>query len=243
MKVIQTLMLKIKNLCYAYSNKTVLQNINITINENEIVGVIGGSGVGKTTLFNLIAGILKKQVGTIEMNASLCYMLQKDLLLEHKKVIDNIALPLIIDRVSKKTAYLEAKKLLKLINLENIAQLYPAQLSGGMRQRVAFLRTIMMNKKIMLLDESFSALDAITRKEMHAFYLKMHNEFNLTTLLITHDIEEALILCNKIYVLGKQPGEVVYCLDVKKSNTINAFITSNEFIIYKKKLLDILERY
>ena len=176
-----------------------------------MVAIVGSSGVGKSTLFNLIAGVLKKQVGEITINGSndyigkVAYMLQKDLLFEHKTIIDNVILPLIIAKVNKKEAFEEGNKILKQFNLDKYANKYPQQLSGGMRQRVALIRTYMFKRKIFLLDEAFSALDAITKKELHKWYLDLKKEFNLTTLLITHDIEEAVFLSDRIYILGNKP--------------------------------------
>ena len=192
--------LDIKNLSYSFGNNPILKDINIHVNENEMVAIVGSSGVGKSTLFNLIAGVLKKQVGEITINGSndyigkVAYMLQKDLLFEHKTIIDNVILPLIIAKVNKKEALEEGNKILKQFNLDKYANKYPQQLSGGMRQRVALIRTYMFKRKIFLLDEAFSALDAITKKELHKWYLDLKKEFNLTTLLITHDIEEAVFL-------------------------------------------------
>jgi len=194
--------LEVKNLSYSFGNNPILKDINIHVNENEIVAIVGSSGVGKSTLFNLIAGVLKKQTGEITINGSddyigkVAYMLQKDLLFEHKTIINNVILPLIIAKVNKKKALEEGNKILKQFNLDKYANKYPQQLSGGMRQRVALIRTYMFKRKIFLLDEAFSALDAITKKELHKWYLDLKKEFNLTTLLITHDIEEALIKGN-----------------------------------------------
>ena len=235
--------LDIKNLSYSFGNNPILKDINIHVNENEMVAIVGSSGVGKSTLFNLIAGVLKKQAGKITINGSedyigkVAYMLQKDLLFEHKTIISNVILPLIIAKVNKKEALEEGNKILKQFNLDKYANKYPQQLSGGMRQRVALIRTYMFKKNIFLLDEAFSALDAITKKELHRWYLNLKKEFNLTTLLITHDIEEAIFLSDRIYILGNKPGEII--------GEIKIEINPNEDIdvqrlFYKKKILNIM---
>ena len=235
--------LDIKNLSYSFGNNPILKDINIHVNENEMVAIVGSSGVGKSTLFNLIAGVLKKQVGEITINGSddyigkVAYMLQKDLLFEHKTIIDNVILPLIIAKVNKKEALEEGNRILKQFNLDKYANKYPQQLSGGMRQRVALIRTYMFKRKIFLLDEAFSALDAITKKELHKWYLDLKKEFNLTTLLITHDIEEAVFLSDRIYILGNKPGEII--------GEIKIEINPNEDIdvqrlFYKKEILNIM---
>lgn len=233
--------LEVKNLSYSFGNNPILKDINIHVNENEIVAIVGSSGVGKSTLFNLIAGVLKKQTGEITINGSddyigkVAYMLQKDLLFEHKTIINNVILPLIIAKVNKKKALEEGTKILKQFNLDKYANKYPQQLSGGMRQRVALIRTYMFKKNIFLLDEAFSALDAITKKELHKWYLDLKKEFNLTTLLITHDIEEAVFLSDRIYILGNKPGEII--------GEIKIEINPNEDIdvqrlFYKKEILN-----
>ena len=235
--------LEIKNLSYTFGDNHILKDINIYVKENEMVAIVGSSGVGKSTLFNLIAGVLKKQSGEIIINGSddyigkVAYMLQKDLLFEHKTIINNVILPLIIAKIDKKVALEEGRKILKQFNLEKYADKYPKQLSGGMRQRVALIRTYMFKRNIFLLDEAFSALDAITKKELHKWYLNLKNEFNLTTLLITHDIEEAIFLSDRIYILANKPGEIIKEIKIE--------INPNEDIdvqrlFYKKEILNIM---
>ena len=235
--------LEIKNLSYSFGDNHILKDINIYVKENEMVAIVGSSGVGKSTLFNLIAGVLKKQSGEITIDGSddyigkVAYMLQKDLLFEHKTIINNVILPLIIAKIDKKVALEEGRKILKQFNLEKYADKYPKQLSGGMRQKVALIRTYMFKRNIFLLDEAFSALDAITKKELHKWYLNLKNEFNLTTLLITHDIEEAVFLSDRIYILANKPGEIIKEIKIE--------INPNEDIdvqrlFYKKEILNIM---
>ena len=235
--------LEIKNLSYSFGDNHILKDINIYVKENEMVAIVGSSGVGKSTLFNLIAGVLKKQSGEITINdgddyiGKVAYMLQKDLLFEHKTIINNVILPLIIAKIDKKVALEEGRKILKQFNLEKYVDKYPKQLSGGMRQRVALIRTYMFKRNIFLLDEAFSALDAITKKELHKWYLNLKKEFNLTTLLITHDIEEAIFLSDRIYILANKPGEIIKEIKIE--------INPNEDIdvqrlFYKKEILNIM---
>ena len=235
--------LEIKNLSYSFGDNHILKDINIYVKENEMVAIVGSSGVGKSTLFNLIAGVLKKQSGEITIDGNndyigkVAYMLQKDLLFEHKTIINNVILPLIIAKVDKKIALEEGKKILKQFNLEKYADKYPKQLSGGMRQRVALIRTYMFKKNIFLLDEAFSALDAITKKELHKWYLNLKKEFNLTTLLITHDIEEAIFLSDRIYILANKPGEIIkeIKIEINPNDDIDV-----QRLFYKKEILNIM---
>lgn len=236
--------LEIKNLNHSYENNPVLKDINIHVRKNEIVSIIGTSGVGKTTLFNIIAGINTLTEGEIKINnntdylGKVAYMLQKDLLLEHKTIIGNVALPLIIKGVKEKEANHEAQKILKEFGLDEYADKYPSQLSGGMRQRVALLRTYMFKEKIFLLDEAFSALDAITKKSLHKWYLDIHKKLDLSTLIITHDIDEAISLSDRIYILKGKPGQIVKEVVINLDSNLDIDIQK---LNYKKEIIDILE--
>ncbi|MBF0715187.1 ABC transporter ATP-binding protein [Gemelliphila palaticanis] len=237
-------LLRIQNISYSYNDNPVLKDINITVNKGETVAIIGTSGVGKSTLFNLIAGIISIQTGTISINDSLdtkgkvSYMLQKDLLLEHKTVMNNIILPLIIRGIKKEEAKTIAEQKLQEFGLIDYKDKYPTELSGGMRQRVSLIRTSMFNQELFLLDEAFSALDALTKMQLHKWYLSMSKKLNLTTLLITHDIDEAITLSDRIYLLKNKPGEIVaeIKIDVNKEQDFDI-----QKVKYKKEILQKLE--
>ena len=169
------------------------------------------------------------------------YMLQKDLLLPHKKIKDNVALGLIVKGMSKKDAYKKAEGLFEVFGLEGTTELYPDQLSGGMRQRAALLRTYLTANGVALLDEPFSALDSITKTQMHKWYLDMMLKLDLSTIFITHDIEEAIYLSDRIYILGGSPGIIKneVSIDIPR-NKREEFIETIEFLSYKKQLKEIL---
>jgi ABC-type nitrate/sulfonate/bicarbonate transport system ATPase subunit len=233
------------NIDKTFEDKKVLENINVCLGEGELVSILGVSGVGKTTLFNILSGLTKPDMGSVslygdisynpdnfspkdikenddayEMSTEsektditgqtgyLSYMLQKDMLLPHKTVIDNVALPLILGGVSKKEARTRAREHFARFGLEGTEKKYPNQLSGGMRQRAAFLRTYLCGKKVMLLDEPFSALDALTRKSIYEWYLEVMGNAGLSTLLITHDVDEAILLSDRIYIMKGCPASI-----------------------------------
>lgn len=242
-------LLAIENVSYQYEGYPVLKDISLKASLGQTVGILGTSGVGKTTLFNLIAGILPLQKGRIEIEGSqdlqgkVSYMLQRDMLLAHKSIIENVMLPMIIQGKPPKQAKSEAMQLLKQFGLEQWANYYPKALSGGMRQRIAFIRTTAFGRDWLLLDEAFSALDAITRRQMHHWFIDYRQHIKASTLLITHDVDEAIILCDKIFILKGQPGEIVaeIPIDLDKDD-FDELIFLPQFLAYKKQMLTLLAR-
>lgn len=194
----------------------VVKDCNLCVYSGEIVCLVGRSGTGKTTLLHALAGLLPLQAGEIYSFGTritgeaghVSYMFQNDLLLPHKRVIDNVALPLVLKGVSKHEAREQVFPLFEACGLVGYEMRWPSELSGGMRQRVAFMRTYTMGNACVLLDEPFSALDAMTRVEMRQWYADMAHQFNLATLAITHDVDEALMMATRVYVLGHAHAHV-----------------------------------
>ncbi len=240
--------LETRNITKSFGDKTVIKDINIKIYDGEIVSLLGVSGSGKTTLFNIISGLIKPDSGSVILNneditgkaGKVSYMLQKDLLLPYKSIIDNVSLPLIIKGENKKNARDKVRKHFKEFGLEGNEENYPHELSGGMRQRAALFRTYMFSNDIALLDEPFSQLDTFTRVKMHEWYLSIMETIKLTTIFITHDIDEAILLSDRIYILSDR-GVITYeiTIDAKKPRH-NDFTTTDEFIKYKREILKVL---
>jgi len=191
-----------------FGDHQILEEVSMHVHHHEIVCVLGISGSGKTTLFNLISGMLEPEKGKIVSDSKIGYMMQKDLLMPWKTVIENIALPLLLQGEDKKSAYDRVSKHLTRFGLSGKENVYPNVLSGGMRQRAALLRTYMQSGEVLLLDEPFSSVDAITRHQLHRWLLGIFSDLTLSILLITHDIEEALLLADRIYVLAGTPARI-----------------------------------
>ena len=216
------------------------------LHEGEIVSLLGVSGGGKTTLFNIIAGLSMPDEGSVWMNGeeitgkpgNVSYMLQKDLLLPYRTIVDNVALPMIIRGVDKKTAREKAASYFVEFGLEGCEKKYPAQLSGGMKQRAALLRTYLFSEKVALLDEPFSALDMLTKQAVHEWYLDVMEKIHLSTFFITHDIDEAILLSDRIYLLTGKPGEITKEIVIKEPKPRRKdFNLTEEFLAYKKEIL------
>lgn len=207
-----------------------LKDITFSVADGSVTGVLGPSGCGKTTLFNIISGLMLPDSGQVTLeNINMTgqtgwasYMQQKDLLLPSRTVLDNTIIPLRLKGIPRPEARTIASQHLPHFGLEGFGDYYPSQLSGGMRQRAALLRTYLFSGEIWLLDEPFGSLDAITKKKMHTWLVDMLNEFRPTVLFITHDIDEALYLCDKIYVLSECPTVVKLAVDIPFCRPANA---------------------
>lgn len=242
--------LRAEHLTKRYDGRTIIQDISLHLEQGELVCLLGVSGAGKTTLFHSLSGLERPEEGRVLLGGEdvtgrpggISYMLQRDLLLPHKKIVDNVALPLVIRGKNPKEARAEALPYFPQFGLEGTEQKYPAQLSGGMRQRAALLRTFLGSRGVVLLDEPFSALDALTKREIHRWYMGMMDQLKLTTLFITHDIDEAILLSDRIYVLAGQPGRIAAELTIEppRPRALD-FSLSGAFLEYKKKILSLLE--
>lgn len=242
--------LKVEGVSKSFDGEEILENISITLNRGELVSLLGISGGGKTTLFNIIAGLMGPDEGRIMMDGEditgspghVSYMLQKDLLLPYRTIEDNVALPLIVKGMKKKDARQHVAPYFSQFGLEGAQKRYPAQLSGGMRQRAALLRTYLFSGSVALLDEPFSALDMLTKKSVHDWYLKVMEEIRLSTLFITHDIDEAILLSDRIYLLTGKPGKITKEIAIRESKPRDReFSLTEGFLEYKRMILKHLE--
>lgn len=225
---------------------SVLQHINLTVDTGEFVSVLGPSGSGKSTLFNLIAGLELPDHGIIRIQGTdaigqrgrVAYMPQRDALLPWRTVLDNAVLATVVQRGDVAAARCEATHLLPDFGLEGFGDTLPAMLSGGMRQRAALLRTVLWQQPVMLLDEPFGALDAITRAQIQSWLLELWGKLERTVLLVTHDVDEAILLSDRVYVLSARPARITanVAIDLPRPRTYDA-VTSAAFMLLKTHLL------
>ncbi len=231
----------------SYDRQNIIEDISINLHENELVCLLGASGGGKTTLFNVISGLYTPNKGKVVLNGEditgqpghISYMLQKDLLLPYRTIEDNVSLPLLLKGEKKKSARDIVSRYFEEFGLEGTQKKYPYQLSGGMRQRAALLRTYMFSRDVALLDEPFSALDTLTKSDMHSWYLEVMNKIKLSTLFITHDIDEAILLSDRIYLLTGIPGRITEEIVIEEPRPRNkGFNMTDKFMSYKKIILE-----
>ncbi|MDR1144344.1 MAG: ATP-binding cassette domain-containing protein [Spirochaetaceae bacterium] len=283
-----------RNITKTYQGEAVIRGIDLDLPRGGIISLVGPSGVGKTTLFNILAGVDRADEGRIVLDGRditgisgrVSYMMQKDLLLEYRTVLDNVILPLVIKKTfgggffrgGLKKAREYAASFFETFGLEGCEHKYPRQLSGGMRQRAALLRTCMQNCRdpessagtaqkaagdgnggalsgppsVILLDEPFSALDALTRGTMQAWFLDIGRTMELSSLFITHDVEEAVILSDRVYIMtaekirpegpAKGPGRISAVFDRPGRRKNRDFSLTPEFTELKKRILRAVER-
>lgn len=239
--------LELKNITKYYDQVPTIENICLAIAQGEFVSLIGKSGVGKTTLFNILSGIDRPDQGQILLDGEditgktgkFSYMQQKDLLLPFYTIAENVSIPLRLRGLGKKEASQKALEHMEEFGLSGAEKKYPHQISGGMKQRAALLRAYLYSDKLMLLDEPFSALDFFTKKAMQKWYKEVSQIHGTTTFFITHDIEEALILSDKIYIMQGPPGTLGEPLVVDRKGLDNEdFQLTTEFLAYKKLLIE-----
>jgi putative hydroxymethylpyrimidine transport system ATP-binding protein len=207
--------LEFQNVRFSYPNSEfpIVDSLNLSIRDGEFISIVGASGSGKSTLFRLITGLEKETKGSILVNrqnqesrlGTVGYMPQQDLLLPWRTIIDNASLPLELKGIKKSLAVQQAQELLEEFGLKGVEQRFPSDLSGGMKQRVSFLRTVLSGSNVLLLDEPFSALDAITRLSMQEWLLEQWQKRKHTIVFITHDVNEALFLSDRILIVSDQP--------------------------------------
>lgn len=238
--------LQIEDVSKSFEEEQIIKDISIELREGEIVSLLGVSGGGKTTLFNIIAGLSTPDKGNVFLEGEditgkpgkISYMLQKDLLLPYRTILDNVALPLIVRGMKKKEAREKAAGFFEEFGLTGTEKKYPSQISGGMKQRAALLRTYLFSEKVALLDEPFSALDMLTKATVHEWYLDVMEKIKLSTLFVTHDIDEAILLSDRIYLLTGKPGTITKEIVIKEPKPRKKdFNLTEAFLNYKREII------
>lgn len=228
----------------------VLDSVNLVVPDGAFVSIVGPSGCGKSTLLRMIAGLLYPQQGTIAVGdrdvrgkpGGAAFMAQRDLLLPWRRALGNATLGAEVAGLSKGEARSRALELFDRFGLAGFEKAWPSQLSGGMRQRLALLRTFLQPQPALLLDEPFGALDAITRREMHTWLQGVWLEDHRTVLFVTHDVEEALLLSDEVHVMSPRPGRLVESVKVPFDRPRRlALAATPEFVALKGRLLDALD--
>jgi ABC-type nitrate/sulfonate/bicarbonate transport system ATPase subunit len=230
-----------------------IDGVDLRVDAGEFVALIGPSGCGKSTLFNIVAGLQDADAGgtirfggqrrsSLELLGKVSFMPQRDLLFPWRRVIDNVILALEVEGVPRAEARRRAMPMFASFGLSGFERHYPHQLSGGMRQRVALMRTFLFERPLMLLDEPFGALDSLTRMMMQRWLLDVWQVHRRTVLFITHDIDEAIFLGDRVVVMTARPGRIKLSLDVPLERPRHSAITtSSAFQNVKKTLLEAIE--
>lgn len=220
-------LLRIDHISYTYHSldgeTPALMDVSFQVNDGEFLGIVGPSGCGKSTLLSLIAGLLTPSCGSIYINGreikssgkNIGYMLQKDHLLDWRSTLKNVTLGMEIQHKLSDNSYIQINELLNTYGLITFKKSYPSELSGGMRQRAALIRTLLLEPDILLLDEPFSALDYQTRLEVADDIWGIIRKEKKTAILITHDISEAISMSDRVIVLSNRPGTVKQIFDIK----------------------------
>ena len=231
-------MVKISNLNQTFYTKDgeleVLKNINFNLMEGQILTILGPSGSGKSTILNILTKLLKPTSGDVIINGKIGYMFQKDNLLEWRNIMDNITIGLEIQKKKTDEAMKRVERLLKTYDLWEFRNMYPKELSGGMRQRVALIRTLAIRPDILLLDEPFSALDYQTRIKVSDDVFKIIKEEKKTAIMVSHDISESVSLADRVIVLSKRPATVknVYNIEMEDKGMPSANRKNEKFNYY-----------
>ena len=245
--------IELRGVSKSFGDIVALDGVEFALAQHERVGIVGASGGGKSTLLSLVAGLLDPDAGTIvvegattrrERLARCALMPQNDLLLPWRSALDNACLALENRGVSRREARARARPFFARFGLDGFETARPSELSGGMRQRVAFLRTLLAGKDVLLLDEPFGALDSITRAQMQEWLWQALEEEPRTTLLVTHDVEEALLVCHRVAVLCARPGRIVQELEARfpRNGPRREIVTTPEFVDLRERALEALER-
>lgn len=243
--------LELENVSKNFGGIHAIKDISMTVQPRELVSIIGPSGCGKSTLLNMISGLFEPDDGLIYLNGKVekkrkghvSYMIQKDLLLPWLKIIDNVILSQKIKGKSATLAKEKARPLFKVFGLEGFEDKYPTQLSGGMRQRAALMRTYLDGKEILLLDEPFSGLDALTKMKMQDWLLNIKKTLDLTIVFVTHDIDEAIYLSNRIFVMSNRPATIkaVKSVELRRPRQ-REMMESVKFLELKRYLVELFEK-
>jgi NitT/TauT family transport system ATP-binding protein len=245
------LAIELRDVTKSFGRVAALAGVGLSVARHSRVGIVGPSGGGKTTILKIVAGLLDPDSGLVRVGdatsppqrlARCALMPQRDLLLPWRTALDNAAIALENHGLSRAEARNRTRPLFERFGLASFENASPGELSGGMRQRVSFLRTLMADKDVLLLDEPFGALDSITRAQMQEWLLQAMDAVPRTVLLVTHDVEEALLLSRRVVVLSQRPGRVVAVLDAdhRGDRSRREIVTSPEFVTLKEQALEAL---
>ncbi|SFB36516.1 NitT/TauT family transport system ATP-binding protein [Collimonas sp. OK607] len=242
---------ELKNVAVKFGNFTAIENVNLTVEDGEFVAVVGPTGCGKSTILNLVTGLLPAAAGEVGifgktlsgLNSESGYMLQQEALLPWKTALDNVGLGMVFQGHSIAAARERAAPWMAKVGLKGFEHRYIHQLSGGQRKRVAMAQTLIMAPKIVLMDEPFSALDVHTRRLMHRILLKLWQEERRSLIFITHDLEEAIALADRVVVMSAGPaarivGEVRITLP--RPRDVSTLATTDEFLSLYRQLWSLL---
>lgn len=219
-------MIEIKNLSQAFDGAVLFDKLSLSMDEGKVYALLGRSGCGKSVLFHLLTSLLPRDGGDFFYKGQaveklpISYMQQRDLLLPWLNVLDNAGLPLVLNGASKEAAQEQVREHLERFGLAEYGRFYPDQLSGGMRQRVALLRALLYRQPLLLMDEPFSALDAVTAYELRLFVKQLQRQEKPTILFVTHNVEEALELADEVWVMSQRPARITHTLKVDERQRV-----------------------